>query len=62
MSQITAERRLDYMPFDKMFWVTENRQELCHATGVEVCFGDPENPADWWNEYIDSDGDYWYGR
>ena len=62
MNKITSERELETMPFDKMFEVAEGRWELCHATGREVCFGDPSDPADWWNEYIDSDGDYWYGR
>lgn len=62
MTRITAERELDYMPMDKVFHVAENRPEMCHATGKEVCFGDVNDPADWWNEYIDSDGDFWYGR
>lgn len=60
--KITAERELETMPFDKMFHVAEGRQELCHATGKEVCFGDTKNPANWWNEYQDSDGEFWYGR
>ena len=62
MNKITAERELETMPFDKMFEVAEGRQELCHATGIEVCFGNPDNLADWWNEYQDSEGDFWYGR
>ena len=59
MSHITAERELETMPFDKMFEVTEGRRELCHATGIEVKF---EGDDTWWNEYQDSDGDYWYGK
>ena len=51
--KITAERELETMPFDKMFYIGNGRRELCNATGKEVCFGDPMNPADWWNE----DGD-----
>ena len=48
---------LGYMPFDKVF-VTENgNEESCHATGYEV-FIDGE----WWNEYVDRDGNYHYGR
>ena len=54
-------RKLEEMPFDKRFEV-EMTGELCHATGYEVCVGDPENPADWWNEYIDSDGGIHLGR
>ena len=61
MKTISAERKLDTMPFDMAF-NTGNGEELCHATGKEVCFGDPSNPADWWNEYQDSTGGYWYGR
>lgn len=49
------------MPFDKRF-DTANGDELCHATGYEVCNGNPENPADWWEEYIDSNGELHYGR
>ena len=45
-------RYLDKMPFDARF-----NGEMCHATGWEV-FRDGE----WWNEYIDSEGDLWYGR
>ena len=61
---IKFEKELKVMPFDMMFEVSEGRQELCHATGIEVCFdwGNPNDPADWWNEYQDSDGEFWYGR
>lgn len=41
------------MPFDR---------DGMHATGFEVCFGDPDNLADWWNEYEDADGDLHYLR
>lgn len=54
-------RELDTMPFDKVF-ITENGNELCHATGYEVCDGNPKNSADWWNEYTDSEGNLYYGR
>ncbi len=54
-------RKLDVMPFDKTFDVDGN-QESCHATGWEVCEGDPDNPADWWEEYEDSNGDIHLGR
>ena len=54
-------RELETMPFDKMFEVGGN-QELCHATGYEVCLGDPADQSDWWNEYVDSTGAYQYGR
>jgi len=50
------ERRLDRMPYDHGFYVNGN-YELCHATGYEV-FIDGE----WWNEYIDSEGNSQYGR
>lgn len=54
-------RELETMPFDKAF-ETKNGVELCHATGFEVCLGNPKNPADWWNEYEDSTGETYYGR
>lgn len=54
-------RELDEMPFDKVF-STENGEEFCHSTGYEVCNGNPDEPADWWNEYEDSEGDLHYGR
>jgi hypothetical protein len=50
-------RELDTIPYDKEF-----NNEFCTATGYEVCFGNPENPADWWNEYEDAEGDLHYGR
>ena len=53
------ERELNYMPYDKMFDTNEGNEELCHATGIEVL--DPSN-GEWWNEYVDSNGEYHYGR
>lgn len=47
-------KKLKEMPFDKAFEVNGNEQ-LCHATGWQVCFGNPSEPADWWNEYEDSE-------
>lgn len=54
-------RELEVMPFDKVFF-TDNGEEMCHATGFEVCLGDPEDPGDWWNEYVSINGDLLYGR
>jgi len=59
MSKIIAERELEVMPMDKMFYIGNGRRELCQATGKEVQFAGDDT---WWNEYKDSDGDYWYGR
>ena len=55
--------QLNEMPFDKVFLVDGN-EEFCHATGYYVYLGEEgtNNPGDWWNEYIDSNGDYQYGR
>ena len=52
-------RELETMPFDHDFGGT-----LCKATGWEVCFAgdDPEDPANWWNEYVSPDGKLEYGR
>lgn len=50
------ERKLEEMPFDKAFDVNGSA-ELCHATGLEVFL-----EGEWWNEYIDSEGDLHYGR
>lgn len=56
-------RPLDYMPCDKTFEIDDNgRQETCHATGYEVCFGDPDTLGNWWNEYERSNGEMLYGR
>lgn len=54
-------RELDKMPFDKVFEYNGN-ECLCHATGLEVCLGDPYNACDWWNEYVLPDGTFEYGR
>lgn len=50
------------MPFDKAFVTASGNEELCHATGYEVCMGDPNCRADWWNEYEDFKGNLYYGR
>ncbi len=57
--EVELRRRLDHMPFDRSF---DGGFTLCHATGYEVCFGNPNNHADWWNEYEDLDGNLEYGR
>ena len=49
----TARRRLEKMPFDL---------DGMHATGDEVCLGNPLDPADWWNEYEDKEGNPHYMR
>ena len=50
-------RELAEMPFDREFDGIS-----CHATGFEVCDGNPLNPADLWNEYTDTEGNLYYGR
>lgn len=47
-----VRRPLVEMPFDMRF-----NSELCHATGYEAYVYDQ-----WYNEYIDSEGYYHYGR
>lgn len=47
-----VRRTLVEMPFDMRF-----DYELCHATGYEAFID-----GQWWNEYIDRDGFYHYGR
>lgn len=59
---MSTRRELSEMPFDKVFVTESGNEELCHATGYEVCMGAPEEPADWWNEYMDSEGNLYYGR
>ena len=50
-------RELFEVPFDKVF-ETENGTEMCHATGMEI----QDEHGEWWNEYVDSNGDLHYGR
>ena len=52
-----TRRELDRMPCDKGFWTSEDTFEVCHATGDEVIWG-----GEWWNEYVDRDGEFHYGR
>lgn len=52
-----TRRELDRMPCDHGFWTSEDNYELCHATGYEESRG-----GEWWNEYVDSYGDFHYGR
>ena len=55
-------RALTYMPMDKVFEL-DGTETLCHATGYEVCFGNPRDLSDWWNEYVSPDGEtFLYGR
>ena len=59
---MNERRELDQMPFDKVFEY-EGNETLFHATGYEVCLGDPGKLADWWNEYVSPDGKVTeYGR
>lgn len=56
---VVIERELETMPFDKAFELSDGNYELCHSTGKEVdVYGDGE----FWNEYVDSNGDLHYGR
>lgn len=50
-------RILSTMPFDKSFELIDGTEELCHATGVEI-----KIDGEWWNEYVDSYGQFHYGR
>lgn len=54
------KRKLAEMPFDKAFYAENGNEELCHATGFEVHFDD-EPEYRWWNEYVDLDGNLYYG-
>ena len=54
------ERELETIPMDHVFDVDGNEQ-LCHATGIEVLFGE-DKPENWWNEYEDDNGGLHYGR
>lgn len=44
-------RELDHMPYDK-----HCDGEWYYATGTEICIGNPNDPADWYNQYVDYDG------
>ena len=54
---MTKAKQLDYMPFDMSFVMPDGNEELCHATGTEVLID-----GEWWNEYVDQDGNLHYGR
>lgn len=47
-----TRRELDNMPCDHAFWTSEDSCEVCHATGYEEIRG-----GEWWNEYVDSNGE-----
>lgn len=53
----TKRRKLKVMPFDHGFYTKNGNWELCHATGWEET-----DDGEWWNEYVDSDGNFHYGR
>jgi hypothetical protein len=55
-------RYLAEMPFDMEFYVDGIRKENCHATGRQVNTVHPASSGDWWNEYVDSKGELYYGR
>ena len=62
MKTEVLRRELDTMPFDKAFTTENGNEELCHATGYEVCLGNPDDASDWWEEFEDSEGNLHYGR
>lgn len=43
MRKEEMRRELETMPFDKAFTTESGNEELCHATGYEVCLGDPDD-------------------
>lgn len=58
----TIRREVEYS-FDKSFEVEGGNSELCHHTGYEVVFDNEEDVAEnRWLEYVDSRGNYHYGR
>lgn len=57
MEEIRKE--LKEMPSDHGFWLEDGNYSLCHATGYQVIF---EGEDEYWNEYIDSFGNFHYGR
>ena len=54
MRHVAEVRELDTMPMDKDFG-----NGLIHATGYQVRF---EGESEWWDEFQDDDGDFYYGR
>ena len=56
--KIIAKVKLAEMPFDKRI-ETPRGSQLCHATGIDVKF---EGDYRWWHEYVDQDGNLYYGR
>lgn len=52
-----TRRELETMPCDHGFWTSEDNFEMCHATGYEE-----SRDGEWWNEYVDRDGCFHYGR
>lgn len=64
MNTNVMRRELETMPFAKAFETENGNEELCNATGLEVCFDgdDPSKLENWWNEYRDVDGNLYYGR
>lgn len=61
---IVIRRRIDGgMPFDKVFEDWDGYRINTHATGYEVCWENPNEPGNWWNEYEDPQtGSLYYGR
>lgn len=58
----TIRREVEYS-LDKRFEVEGGNSELCHHTGYEVVFDNEEDVAEnRWLEYVDSNGNYHYGR
>ena len=53
MMKIIERIELEEMPYDHEF-----DGHLCHATGDRVLFED----GNWWNEYINEEGEYEYGN
>ena len=56
--KIISKVKLAEMPFDKRI-ETPRGSQLCHATGIDVKF---EGDYRWWHEYVDQDGNLYYGR
>lgn len=46
--------------FDKVFTNELGQNENCHPTGREL--RESKDPSDWWIEYMDANGNFYYGR
>lgn len=61
--RIILKKERGYSVPDRVFYLNNGRRMWCHPTPYEVFVGgDPDDENNWYNEYMDKDGETHYAH